>query len=315
MKISLVIPVKNEAKNIERLLRSISRQTRIPDEVVLVNAGSMDRTEDIIRGYNDKRLAIRTVSLQGAYPGTARNVGVTSAAYDCIAFTDAGIELNDTWLEALTATMEKDPSIDVVYGNYTPRTDTFFKRCLAMAFVAPLRKVPGGSMRTRFIASSLMRRNVWREVGGFPDFRAAEDRIFMEKIDMKNFKVSRNQNAGLLWDIPENAGRTFRRFFSYSYHDLRAGKARDWHIPVLRMYCAGVVLAVLGFFVSPVFLFLLGAGLFFRIARRISSHRDERYFSLPLVGLYLFGTGFVILLIDAALFLGWGKYLSRGGKS
>lgn len=309
MKISLVIPVKDEACSVGRLLSSISGQTRLPDEVIFVDAGSVDGTIDIIREHKDDRLRLKLISIGAAYPGTARNAGVSEASYEAIAFTDGGIELDKDWLKELSACMSGDTAADVVYGNYAPRADTFFKQCLSMAIVPPPAVISGGRMRPRFIASSLLKRPVWQAVGGFPDYRAAEDRIFMERIEEQGYVAKFNPKATVIWDIPGDLRGVFRRFHSYSYHDLIAGRTRGWHLPVLRMYMMALLCIGLAFTVSPLFIVLPVAGFALRVIRKISINRLEPYFRLRYAPLYFIVTGFLIFFIDMAMFAGCIRYM------
>jgi len=310
MKISLVVPVKNEERSIEMLTRSIDKQSKVPDEVIFVDAGSTDRTREIIeRHKNTEPYEIRIISVGPAYPGKARNIGAKEAKYEFIAFTDGGIELDTEWLEELSSLMGKDTSIDVVYGNYIPRTDTFFKKCLALAFVPPM---GSKGIRPRFLASSLLKKSVWEKVGGFPDFRAAEDRIFMERIEEKGFKTVRNPRSFVIWDIPDSVKKVFKRFYSYSYHDLIAKRTQDWHLPVMKMYLIALFFIFLGMAVSPFFLLFPVLGFLLRVVHKISINKDEPYLKLEYIPLYLVTSGFLIFLIDIAMFAGWIRYILRG---
>ncbi|MCX5677979.1 MAG: glycosyltransferase [Candidatus Omnitrophica bacterium] len=310
MNISLVIPVRDEERSISRLLASIAGQTRSPDEVIFIDAGSADKTRYLIETRKDDKLAVKVISIGPAYPGKARNAGIKEAKHDLIAFTDGGIELDNDWLKELNSFMEKDASCDVVYGSYFPRTDTLFKECLAIAVVPPFTSRNGVCMRTRFIASSLMKRSVWEGVGAFPDLRAAEDRIFMERVEDKGFKVLYNPKAFVIWDIPENLKRVIRRFCSYSYHDMRAGRSRDWHIPVLKMYIAVFICILLGAFMSPIFFILPVIGFAARVIKKILININEPYFKLMNVPAYAVISGFLIFSIDCAMFAGWARYLT-----
>ena len=309
MKISLVIPVKDEACSVGRLLDSISGQTRLPDEVVFVDAGSTDRTVSIIREHKDDKLSLKLISIGVAYPGTARNAGVKEAGHELIAFTDGGIELDKDWLKELSACMSGDAAADVVYGSYAPRADTFFKQCLSMAIVPPPAIIGGGRMRPRFIASSLLKRLVWQAVGGFPDYRAAEDRIFMERIEEQGYGSKFNPRATVIWDIPGDLKGVFRRFYSYSYHDLIAGRTSTWHMPVLRMYITALLCIWLAFAVLPLFIILPAAGFALRVIKKISMNRLEPYFRLRYTPLYFIVTGFLIFFIDMAMFAGCIRYM------
>lgn len=309
MKVSLVIPVKNEEGSLKRLLDSISTQAALPDETIIVDAGSTDSSMHIVNSYEGGKIGLRAVSIGPAYPGSARNAGVEESRHDTVAFTDGGIELDPHWLDELRGVMEQDASIEVVYGSYFPRTDSLFKECLALAFVPPSRRVKEGKIRGDFIASSMLKKSVWRSMGGFPDLRAAEDRIFMEKIAESGFRIAYCPGAKVTWDIPQDAKSVFNRFFNYSYHDLRAGRAGDWHAPVLKMYAAAIAFAALGFFASPAFFLVPLAGAFFRVSKKIARNSMEAYFRTAHIPVYLAGTAFLILLIDMAVFAGWVKYV------
>lgn len=314
MKISLVVPVRDEEKSVARLLESISRQTRLPDESVFVDAGSRDRTKEILEGYGDKRLIVRAYSIGPAYPGTARNAGVRQAQYEIIAFTDGGIELDKNWLDALSLIMEEDGSCDIVYGSYVPRADSIFKQCLSIAVVPPSIFKEGFRMRPFFIASSLLKKSAWEAVGGFPDFRAAEDRIFMEKIKEKGFRIRFSPRATVIWDIPGSLKEVFNRYYIYSCHDLVAGRSRDWHLPVLKMYLAAFFLVCLGIFISPIFIFLAIGSFLLRVIRKIYKNREEPYFKLRNIPVYLPVACFLIFFIDMACFGGWVRYILMGHR-
>jgi glycosyltransferase involved in cell wall biosynthesis len=308
-KISLVIPVRNEAHSLETLLRSISDQTKIPDEIVFVDAGSTDETAHIIKRQNSLNPVIKLVSIGQAYPGTARNAGVIESSGELVAFTDGGIELDRDWLKELCATMAGDASSDVVYGNYRPRTETFFKECLSIAIVPPPSNKDGFEIRPPFLASSLLKKSIWKAVGGFPDFRAAEDRIFMESIVKHGYREARNPKAMVTWDIPGGFKEVFNRFCNYSYHDLLAGRTRDWHLPVLKMHIAAILFFCLGFIISPFFFLLPIVGLAIRTACKVIKNRKEPYFKPSRILLYFFLSGFLVFFIDMSMFAGWVRYL------
>src|SRR5579872_609411 len=127
LKVSVVIPARNEERTIGALLDSLLRQTHPAAEIIVVDAGSADRTAQIVREYQEK--TIRLISIAPAFPGTARNAGVERAMSDDIAFTDAGIQLDPQWLERLCAARQQVPDSDVIFGSYQPLTPTFFARC------------------------------------------------------------------------------------------------------------------------------------------------------------------------------------------
>jgi len=261
--------------------------------------------------YKDDRVRLKHISIGVAYPGTARNAGVREAGHELIAFTDGGIELDKDWLKELSLVIAKDSAADVVYGNYAPRADTFFKQCLSMAIVPPPVNKGSGKTRPRFIASSLLKKTVWAAVGGFPDLRAAEDRIFMERIEKRGYVSKYSPNAHVIWNVPGDLKSAFRRFCSYSYHDLLAARTTDWHIPVLKMYAAALLFIMLGIFVSPFFILLPFIGFMLRVIRKMTVNRNEPYFRTLYVPAYFIITGFLIFLVDIAMFTGWVKHIKH----
>lgn len=309
LSISLVIPVRNEEETLARLVASIRAQTRPPEEVVLVDGGSTDRTVELARELSAGDARFRVVEAGEATPGRGRNVGVLAARHSWVAFTDAGISLEPDWLERLAEKVEEDPSIEVVYGNVEPVTGTFFERCAAIAYVAP--KVPGegGAVRGLFIASALMRREVWRRVGGFPDLRAAEDLIFMERVGALGVRTAWAPTATVWWQLQPTLARTFRRFTLYSRHNVWAGRQRFWHYGVARQYAVALVFVALAAAHSLWWLAAPAAGFAARTAKSIWRHREGRSVWWALNPFQFLCVAAVLVTIDLATFTGWAQAL------
>jgi glycosyltransferase involved in cell wall biosynthesis len=309
--ISLVVPLRNEAQSLGALVDSIRGQTRPPDEIIFVDGGSTDRTPELARELlaNDERF--RVVEAGDATPGRGRNVGVSVARCPWIAFTDAGIRLDPQWLARLAEAVDTDPKAEVVYGNFEPLIRTFFERCAAIAYVEPKKKtrLADAPTRGRFIASSLMRRDVWQRVGGFPDARAAEDLIFMERIEAQGIKTSWAASANVEWQLQPNLARTFRRFMLYSKHNVWAGRQRFWHYGIARQYAVALVFIVLALVHSPWWLVAPAMGLAARASKRILSHREERGLSWVMNPFQFFYVTVIILAVDLATFVGWAQAL------
>jgi len=305
MDISLIIPVLNEQMSLPRLLESIRQQALPPAEVIFVDAGSSDGTQSLIRNAAQADFRFRLLVEPGATPGRGRNVGIQAASNPWIALTDAGMELDPHWLKDLAAGLAQKPSAAVIYGNFRPRTDSYFAECLALAYVPPLHKVEGGQSRGPVIPSSLIKREAWAAAGGFPDLRAAEDRIFMERIAEIQIPTASAPNALVTWDLPGSVGKVFSRFKTYSMHNVLAGRQRDWHTRIARMYLAALILGVGAAYVHIGFwllLFLLGLA---RSAKGIIKRRDEHSILWCLRPDRVIAVFALLLWIDLATFTGW----------
>ena len=102
--ISIVIPFYNEAHAIEAVLTGINQQACMPQEVILVNAGSNDDSADVIQRWtqiNSPLFDLMVLHRDRAYPGAARNHGIDEAKCQWIALLDAGIIPNPNWLNKL----------------------------------------------------------------------------------------------------------------------------------------------------------------------------------------------------------------------
>jgi glycosyltransferase involved in cell wall biosynthesis len=252
MKVSVVVPARNEEDSIRGLIEGLLGQTRPPDEIVICDNGSVDRTAAIIESYAAGGAPVRLVRERAGLPGRGRNVAAAHAAHDWLAFIDAGIRPAPDWLAELVARAENSPGVEVVYGGWEPVTDSFFKECAAIAYVPPpaaIEGVAGNSMRPRSIASSLVRREVWRRAGGFPEhLRSAEDLLFMNEVERIGARTAYAPRALVRWDIQPTLWRTFRRFVAYSRHNIRAGLWRDWQRAIARRYALLLCLALPAFY-------------------------------------------------------------------
>lgn len=182
-------------------------------------------------------VAIHLIRAGVAFPGRARNVAAAQANNEWLAFIDAGINPEPDWLESLARRAQLPDDVDVVYGSYEPVVDTLFKQCAVMAYVAPPVEMDGRSIRSRSVASVLMKRKVWQAVGGFPEhLRSAEDLLFMDKIDASDFRVAHASNALVHWQVKGTPWLTFKRFVTYARNNMRAGLWRQWQGPILQRY-------------------------------------------------------------------------------
>ena len=279
MKVSVVVPVRDEEDSIRELLDSLLTQTRPPDEIMITDGGSTDATPQIIEEYIRKGAPVRLISAGAALPGRGRNLGAAQASHEWLGFTDAGIRLENNWLAALVAKAEAD-DVDIVYGSWQPVTDTFFKQCAAIAYVPPPMSHDGVVTRPRFIASTLLRREVWAAVNGFPEeLRSAEDLIFMDRVENAGYRFVFEPRAQVHWDLRPTLWSTFKRFVVYSRNNIRAGLFRKWQATVLFKYYGGlaVLLAAVLIFKPSLLWFLIGAWLFMLAARAAVAIKRNRF--------------------------------------
>ncbi|MDD5438631.1 MAG: glycosyltransferase [Candidatus Omnitrophica bacterium] len=312
IKVSLVIPVRDEERTITTLVDSINAQERRPDEVIFVDGGSADKTRELVRGMTGTSVVpMRLIEAEKAYPGEGRNIGVEASRYDTIAFADAGMRLDTGWLRELVRPMENDRTVDVVYGAFCPVIDSFIKECGLIAFVPPQEKVNGTWIRTNAVPSSLFKKTVFRSAGGFPPFRAAEDRIFMEKVGRSGAKIAYTAKAVTYWDIPGSIRGIFNRFYRYSYHDLCAGRAKDWHYSVFRTYAVTLFFILAGACIHPFWYAGIVPVHAVRLANIFFKKQADFKWRYVIDIRYTLTILYVIVITDCALFCRTLKYIIR----
>ena len=91
--VSIIVPVYNGEKTIERCLRSIQNQSYSNIEVLVVNDGSSDHTERIIRKYAQRDSRFRYIEKENSGVSDSRNVAMAEAKGDYFQFVDG-----DDWL-------------------------------------------------------------------------------------------------------------------------------------------------------------------------------------------------------------------------
>jgi glycosyltransferase involved in cell wall biosynthesis len=224
VKISLVATLLNEAPNLDAMLKAIDRQTRQPDEVVIVDGGSTDGSLEILRHWAAGRPNTRIGTEPGANISAGRNAAIRLATGEVIAVTDAGCTPEPGWLAALAAGFgTAGNQADVVMGFYAPDPRTRFERILSCLNLPDASEVDPES----FMPSSrsvAFRREVWERAGGYPEWLAiGEDMYF-------NFQVLRSgarrrfaPEAVVRWRLRPDLRSTLRQYFRYAEGDGRAG--------------------------------------------------------------------------------------------
>jgi glycosyltransferase involved in cell wall biosynthesis len=110
LKVSLILVSKNEEKHVPKFLQSLKKQTRKPDEIILVDS-STDNTPNLMKPYVNK-----VIFTEPRGCGAARDIGVKNSKGDILVFTDIDAVLHPNWLEEMIKTFD-NPEVNVVQGQ------------------------------------------------------------------------------------------------------------------------------------------------------------------------------------------------------
>ncbi len=112
-KISIIIPVYNAERFLDRCLGSVLGQTYENIEVIAVNDGSKDGSLAVLQAYAEKDNRIHIVDQENAGVATARNVGLANASGEHILFVDADDWIEPDMAESLLELLEGSPEADI----------------------------------------------------------------------------------------------------------------------------------------------------------------------------------------------------------
>ena len=137
-KISVIVPVYNTAKYLNRCIDSILSQTFSDFELLLIDDGSTDNSGSICDEYVIQDSRVRVFHKENGGVSLARNLGVNEARGEWIAFIDADDWILDTYLATFVNYINKDSQIIVASTiEIKAESSDFIKKLL-------LDKVPWG---------------------------------------------------------------------------------------------------------------------------------------------------------------------------
>ncbi len=161
-RVSIIIPALNEERSLGGLLADLAAQKgRRPDEVLVVDAGSHDRTAAVARGFRGVRV------LRGEPPpAKGRNLGASAATGDLLVFLDADVRLEADFLERFVGEIA-ERGLHVACPRYLPQPGASLgvraaHACFNLLFRLCQRALPSGAGHCIAV-----RREAFLEGGGF----------------------------------------------------------------------------------------------------------------------------------------------------
>lgn len=121
LSLSVIIPTHNRAGMICRAIDSVISQLTVDDEIIVIDDGSTDGTEESLNKYRD-RIIYRLISHSGA--GRARNEGIEIAHNDLIAFLDSDDEWMPNKIKLQRALLQARPDILFCFSDLVCRSSS-----------------------------------------------------------------------------------------------------------------------------------------------------------------------------------------------
>jgi len=251
--VSLICTVLNEEKTIKDYLNSILNQTFLPDEIIIVDGGSKDKTFQILKKYEDTHPnLIKVLQLKGANIAQGRNYAIKNARGIIIVTTDAGCVYDKDYVKEITKPLlkflldnkerfnikkedileyiknknldfndiQKEESAEFVQGRYYPYQENNFEYFAGFMLVKQKQcKVPS---RTSARATAYFK-YVWEKVGGYPEvYVTGEETKFNYNVLDQKFKWA-CKDTKVFWKMPSNIKQFYKKFEKYAIGDVIQG--------------------------------------------------------------------------------------------
>jgi glycosyltransferase involved in cell wall biosynthesis len=191
--LTIVIPAKNEAEMLPRLLGSLARQDfegMTETRVIVADAGSTDGTVEVALSFRDR---LRVEVIEGGLPSVGRNAGARLAMTPYLLFLDADVELPEPTLLRRALWRMRRRRLHLVTTNIACREGSFFDDALYMGnnFMQRI-----GSVLKPFATGMFMLfdREAFWALGGFNE-RAlfAEDYLLSKGVARTRFRIVRGK--------------------------------------------------------------------------------------------------------------------------
>ncbi|MBR3041006.1 MAG: glycosyltransferase family 2 protein [Lachnospiraceae bacterium] len=128
--VTVIIPVYNGIKTLQKCVDSVISQTYSDLEIILINDGSTDSSESLCDTFPEKDSRIRVLHVKNEGVSSARNNGIKNAKGEYITFVDADDYVEPEYVEKLVSAIEKEGCILASCNSYDVKGDRVTKRDL-----------------------------------------------------------------------------------------------------------------------------------------------------------------------------------------
>ncbi|MFL8712006.1 glycosyltransferase family 2 protein [Clostridioides sp. GD02377] len=221
MKISVIIPTRNAERYLENLIKSLLNQTVNPDEIIIIDTESSDRTKQIAQQY-DKIEFVQITQNEFGH-GKTRNYAAKLATGDILVFiTQDACPQNNGVMEELIKPLGKN-NVVCTYGKQIPNKDSNIIEIFSRNFnygdsdiIKSKEDIKRLNIKTFFfsnVCSAYIKEEFFR-VGGFPeDVIMNEDMIIAAKFIFNDKKTYYASNAKVFHSHTYSYVQQFKRNF------------------------------------------------------------------------------------------------------
>ena len=335
-RVSVVIPCRNEARNIENCLRSVLAFEAPPGgfEVLVVDGMSNDGTRDILQRIVAQEPRVRVIDNPEKITPTAMNHGIRAARGEIVIRMDARCRYAPNYVsESVRVREEKQAA--TVGGPCEAQGDTYIQKAIAIAYNAPL-AVGGGKAHSLdyegpadTVHFGCWSKALFEKIGYF------DEELVRNQDDEFNLRIHRS--GGLIWQSPHirssyaprrTVGELWRQYFQYGYWKVRVIQkhkipASIRHLVPGTFVVVMLLLALLSLFLPLARIAFVGLGslylLFLLLSSAVAAARSGWNY-LPILPVVIaayqlsYGTGFLCGIWDFMILKRRGRFVNLTRK-
>ena len=254
-KTTLIITVLNEEKTIRPFLVSVFKQTKLPDEIIIVDGGSTDKTIQEISEFKIPN-AINAPDIKLVFKKGNRSVGrneaIERSSSEIILCSDAGCILDKNWVKNIIKPFQNGKT-DVVAGYYKGKASSVFQKSL-IPYVLVMQDRIDKSKFLPATRSMAFKKSAWGKAGAFDEkLSHNEDYAFANKLKRIGLNISFADNAIAYWIPRSNILSSFKMFFRFALGDIQANILRPKVGFIFLRYIVGIVFLILCFFERSIY--------------------------------------------------------------
>lgn len=219
--VSVIIPTCNGEKEIGQILQMLSVQSRIPDEVIVVDSSSEDRTVSIVKEFAETKLL--QIPRSEFNHGMTRDWAMHQTGSDFVIFlTQDAIPADENYIENILAPFQ-DPQIAAVSGRQLPKTDARpFEQLVRQYNYPDTSSVWSASDKASLgirayalsDANCAYRKTAYSAVGGFDrPVPTNEDMLIAEKFLRYGYKLAYSADAAVYHSHNFTLSQQYRRYY------------------------------------------------------------------------------------------------------
>jgi len=200
-KVSVVIPVYNEEKDIKDCLGSLLKQSYKNFEVIIVDDGSTDESADKIKKY-----PVKLLKQKHKGSGAARNLGVKYAIGEILVFVDADQTFDKRFIDELIKPILRNKTKGTfTKEEFISNADNVWSKCLCISEGRQLNRRTRDDYPEESKAFRAIRKDLFLKAGGFDENKGITDDSIADKVGFKAVNVSKaiyyHKNPDTLKDI------------------------------------------------------------------------------------------------------------------